>query len=104
MRRLLLSVGLTLFIATCAASEVSITRSGSGWELDNGHISLKLVRSADTVQLSSLRCKDGVEWAVAGSPLLAVPDEQAVKYQFVDDSIADVEKHGKQLTLHFKSE
>ena len=103
MRRLLLSVCWSLLFTTLALAEVSITKTTSGWELKNGHIQLSLAQSKDVVQLSSLRREDGVEWAVSGSSLLAVPDKDGAKYSFADAAIDNIEKDGKQLTLRFKS-
>jgi hypothetical protein len=102
MRRILPLVGLILF-SCLAFSEVSINKSLSGWEISNGHIRLDLATSAQGVQLKSLRCEDGTEWAAASSPFLAIPDKGGARYQFTGDEILSLENGGKQLTLRFKS-
>lgn len=108
MRRLILSVCLIcawVGIATSPAlAEVAIAKSSSGWELTNGHIRLAIVQSARGVQLSSLRREGGAEWAVSGSPLLAMPDKGPAHYQFADAAITDWKRGGKQLALRFKSD
>jgi Melibiase/Glycosyl hydrolase family 36 C-terminal domain len=104
MRSLLLAAFLVWNIATAASAEVSITKSASGWELANGHIRIELTRTADSVQLKSLRREGGAEWAVAGSALIAAPDKSGKPYRFVDDAISDFPKGAKQLTLRFESE
>jgi hypothetical protein len=95
---------LTVCVASSVSGQVSITKPPTGWELTNGHIQLTLVRAGDSVRLKSLRREGGAEWAVAGAPLVAVPDKASKPYRFADDAISDLEKDGKQLTLHFKSD
>ena len=104
MRAFLIIVCLTFYAVSSAAGQVSIIKSPAGWELTNGHIRLELARSSDSVQVKSLRREGGAEWAVPGTPLVAVPDKGGKAYLFVDDAISDLEKGGKQLTLHFKSD
>ena len=102
MRLFRLILCLFVSVSTFSSAQVSITKSATGWELTNGHIRVELARSPDTVNLKSLRREGGVEWAVAGTPLVASP-EKAGKYQFADDAISDLDKGGKQLALHFQS-
>ncbi len=101
------SLRLTTFFVCCFATfvsaQVSITKSTTGWELTNGYIRVELARSSGAVNLKSLRREGGAEWASAGTPLVAFP-ERAGKYQFADDAISDLDKGGKQLTLHFQSD
>ena len=104
MRSLVLVACLTVCVAISVSGQVSITKSSAGWELSNGHIQLTLVRSGDSVRLKSLRREGGAEWAVEGTSLLAVPDKSAEPYRFTDDSTLDLDKGGKLLTLHFKSD
>jgi hypothetical protein len=103
MRGLITLACLIACIVTFAPAQVSITKSPAGWELSNGHIDLVLVRSSGRVLLKSLRCEAGAEWAAAGTPLVAVPDKSGKPYSFKDDAISDLDKGGKQLTLHFGS-
>src|ERR1039458_1657563 len=98
MRAFLIIVCLTFYAVSSAAGQVSIIKSPAGWELTNGHIRLELARSSDSVQVKSLRREGGAEWAVPGTPLVAVPDKGGKAYLFVDDAISDLEKGGKQLT------
>jgi hypothetical protein len=86
------------------SGQVSITKSSTGWELTNGHIQLTLVRAGDSVRLKSLRREGGAEWAASGKPLLAVPDKSGQPYRFTDDVVSELDKGGKELTLHFKSD
>jgi hypothetical protein len=104
MRSLLLIACLTVYVASSVSGQVSITKSPVGWELTNGHIQLTLVRAGESVRLKSLRREGGAEWAVAGTSLLAVPDKSGQPYRFTDDSTFNLDKGGKQLTLHFKSD
>ncbi len=84
--------------------EVSIVKSSTGWELTNGHIRIELARSSSAVNLKSLRREGGTEWAVPGTPLVALPDKVRGDYKYSGDEISDLEKGGKQLTLHFQSD
>jgi hypothetical protein len=104
MRKLLLAACLICSVAAFATAQVSITKSPIAWELTNGHIRMELARSGSTVNLKSLRCENGAEWAVAGSPLLAVPDKAGSSYHYSEDVISDLTKGGKQLTLRFQSD
>ncbi|MHB8216269.1 MAG: alpha-galactosidase [Candidatus Sulfotelmatobacter sp.] len=103
MRPFLLAACLLSYLATFATAQVSITESAKGWELKNGHIHVDLSRSSAGVHLKSLRREGGAEWAVAETPLLAVPDKVKTTYVFADAAVSDLEKGGKQLTLRFKS-
>jgi hypothetical protein len=103
MRGLIILACLTGCIVPFAPAQVSITKSPAGWELSNGHIDLVLDRSSDSVLLKSLRRAAGAEWAVAGTPLVAVPDKSGKPYLFKDDAISNLDKGGKQLALHFGS-
>jgi hypothetical protein len=103
MRPLLLAAYLFCFSATFATAQVSIAESAQGWELTNGHIHVDLSRSSSGVHLKSLRREGGAEWAVADTPLVAVPDKVSKPYLFADAAVSDLEKGGKQLTLRFKS-
>jgi hypothetical protein len=104
MRSFLLIACLSVSVANSVSGQVSITKSPAGWELTNGHIQLTLVRAGDSVGLKSLRREGGAEWAAAGTSLLAVPDKSGQPYFFTDDSTSNLDKGGKQLTLHFKSD
>jgi hypothetical protein len=104
MKSFLLLACLSLFTATLATAEVSITKSTNGWELSNGHVRMELTRSADKVQLKSLRGDGGAEWAVTGTPLIASPDKSGKPYHFSKDAIEDSPRGAKQLTLRFESE
>src|SRR5271154_558253 len=104
MRKFLLTACLICSLAIFATAQVSITKSPAGWELTNGHIRMELARSARTGNLKSLRREGGAEWAVAGSPLLAVPDKAGNSYHYSEDVISDLTKGGKQLTLRFQSD
>jgi hypothetical protein len=104
MRKIIILACLIGSIVTLTTAEVSITKSAAGWELSNGHIDLILARSSDTVLLKSLHRDAGAEWAVAGAPLIAVPDKSGKPYLFKDDATSDLEKRGKQLTLTFQSD
>ncbi|MGC2403162.1 MAG: alpha-galactosidase [Acidobacteriaceae bacterium] len=86
------------------SAAVSIRRSNAGWEMTNGAIHVELTRSLETVQLKSLRCGEGSEWAMPGSPLVAFPARDSNPYRFTDDSVDDSPRNGKQLTLRFRSE
>jgi Melibiase/Glycosyl hydrolase family 36 C-terminal domain len=103
MRPFLLAASLLCSFATFATAQVSITESAQGWELTNGHIHVDLSRSSAGVHLKSLRREGGAEWAVADTPLVAVPDKVSKPCLFADAAVSDVEKGGKQLTLRFKS-
>src|ERR1035441_2431658 len=92
MRPFLLIAWLIFCSLPFAAAQVSITKSPTGWELDNGHIRLVLARSSDAVQMTSLRREGGTEWAVSGTPMVAVPDKSGKHYTFTDDSISDLDK------------
>jgi len=104
MRPFLLTACLICCVATLATARVSINKSPTGWELDNGHIRVELTRSADTVLMKSLRRDGGAEWAVAGKPIVAVPDKSGKAYQYSEDAVSDLAKDGKQLTLRFRSD
>ena len=86
-----------------SGAQVSITNSSAGWKATNGNISIELDRSSGTVQLASLRRVGGTELAIAGSPLISVPDKSSKDYRFLDQAVASVPKGGQQLTLRFKS-
>jgi hypothetical protein len=104
MRYIVLIASLIASVATFTYAQVSITKSASGWELTNGQIRLELSLSSGVVNLKSLRREGGPEWAMAGMPLAAFPDRTSRPYLFSGDSISDLDKGGKQLTLHFHSE
>jgi hypothetical protein len=104
MRSLLVTACLTICVASSLGAQVAITKSPAGWELTNRHIQLTLVRVGDSVRLKSLRRGGGAEWAVAGTSLLAVSDKSDQPYRFTDDTTLNLDKGGKQLTLHFKSD
>lgn len=104
MRSLLLLFCLVWNFAAVAFAQVSITKSSSGWELTNGHIRLELDRAAGSVHLKSLRREGGAEWALAGTPLVRSPDKAGTPYHYADDTISDLAKEGKQLTLRFQSD
>jgi hypothetical protein len=104
MRAFLLTACLACCVATFATGEVSITKSPTGWELTNGHIRVELARSSGAVQLRSLRGEGGNEWAVAGTPLVALPDKAGSPYRYSEDIISDLAAGGKQLTLRFLSD
>ncbi len=56
------------------------------------------------MQLASLRRVGGTELAIAGSPLISVPDKSSKDYRFLGSApSANVPKGGQQLTLRFKS-
>src|SRR5271167_4395755 len=103
MRSLLITILLICCGAVLVAAQVSITKSPSGWELNNGYIRLELARTDGAVKLSSLRRKGGSEWAVADAPLFVSPDKSGNPYLFADDAISDLDKGGKQLILRFQS-
>ena len=98
-----LAVFLSLSIATLHAAQVSITRFAAGWQMANGNIRVELVRSLQTVELKSLRRDGGAEWAVAGTPIVAIPDKSGDQYRFLEDIVSDLPRDGKQLNLRFKS-
>jgi hypothetical protein len=104
MRSFLLTALLICCVAALAPAQVSITKSPTGWELTNGAIRLQLTLSSDFVSVKSLRREGGPEWAVAGTPLIAFPDEPSKAYRYSQDSITDLAKGGKQLTLQLHSE
>src|ERR1700733_9845721 len=104
MRSLLLVACLTLYGASSVNAQVAITKSPTGWELTNGHVHLTLIHASDSVRLTSLRSENGAEWALAGTSLIASPDRSNRPYQFVSDTVSDLEKGGRQLTLQFKSD
>ena len=103
MRPLVLAGCLLCFLAAFATAQVSITESTRGWELTNGHIHVELSRASGNVHLKSLRREGGAEWAVADAPLVASPDKASKPYVFADGVVTNLEKGGKQLTLHFQS-
>src|SRR5450631_2816346 len=103
MRAFLLTAFLICCVATLATAQVSIAKSPTGWELTNAHIRLELTRSSETVLVKSLRLNSGAEWAVAGVPIVAVPDKASKAYHYSEDAISDLPKAGKQLTLRFQS-
>jgi len=103
MRPFLLAACLLGYFATFATAQVSITESTQGWALINGHIRVELSRASGSVHLKSLRREGGAEWAVADAPLIASPDKVSKPYLFTDGVVADLQKGGKQLTLHFQS-
>ncbi|MFZ0759190.1 MAG: alpha-galactosidase [Candidatus Sulfotelmatobacter sp.] len=103
MRAFLLA-GLICCIATFVPAQVSITKLPAGWELTNGHIHVELALSSGAVRLRSLRREGGVEWAVGGTPLVAFPEKTKNPYRYSEDSISDLDKGGKQLTLRFQSD
>lgn len=102
-RTILLITCIVCSVASLAAGQVLITKSPSGWTLTNGHIRVELVRSSGTVLLKSLRREDGVEWSVAGTPVVAVPDKDDNSYDYLDDATSDLARGGKQLTIRFQS-
>jgi hypothetical protein len=104
MRAFLLTAFLICCVATLATAQVSIAKSPTGWELTNGRIRLELTRSSDTVLVKSLRLNSGAEWAVAGVPIVAVPDKASKAYHYSEDAISDLPKAGKQLILRFQSD
>ena len=104
MKSFLLLFCLSLYGATVAAAQVSITKTSNGWDLTNGHIRLELTSVAGTVQLKSLRGEGGAEWAVAGTPLVASPDKSANPYRYSGSGVTDLAKGAKQLTLRFQSD
>lgn len=104
MRPLLLILFLIFSLAVSSPSQMSVVKTAVGWELANGHLRLELARSEGTVKLKSLGREGGVEWAVANTPIIASPDKGGAPYVFADDSIAGLDKGGKQLTLRFHSE
>ena len=81
MRSFLLTALLICCVAALAPAQVSITKSPTGWELTNGAIRLQLTLSSDFVSVKSLRREGGPEWAVAGTPLIAFPDEPSKAYR-----------------------
>jgi alpha-galactosidase len=95
---------LNLTTADVVTTPVSISKSPSGWNMTNGTIDVELIRSSQTVHLKSLRRKGGSEWAAPGSALVAFPDKQSRGYRFSEDSISNLKRDGKQLTLHFTSD
>jgi hypothetical protein len=95
---------MNLTTADLVTTPVSISKSSSGWEMANGAISLDLIRSSQTVHLKSLHRKGGSEWGATGSALIAFPDKESGGYRFSEDSISNLPKDGKQLTLYFRSE
>jgi len=103
MRAFLLAACLVISVIFPATAQVSITKSAAGWELSNGHIRLELARSSNTVLMESLRRDGGTEWAVAGTPLVAIPDRSSNVYHYSEDAITDLAQGGKQLTLRFQS-
>jgi hypothetical protein len=104
MRAFLLLACLNFYAATFATAQVSITKSPSGWEMTNGHIRVELAHAARTVQLKSLRREGGAEWAAPDTPLVAFPDKSDHPYAYADDTVSDLAKGGKQLTLRFQSD
>ena len=104
MRAFLLTACLIICVAFLATAQVSITKSSTGWELTNGHIRLELAQSSDTVLMKSLRRNGGAEWAVAGTPLVAIPDRSGNTYRYSEDAITEVAQGCKQLTLRFQSD
>ena len=104
MRLFLSLTCLICSLTSWAAPEVSIAKSPAGWELANGHIRVELTRAADGVHLKSLRREGGAEWAMPETPLVAFPDKSGKPYRFAEDSISDLNKEGKQLTLIFQSD
>ncbi len=104
MRAFLLTACMICCVATFATPQVSITKSPTGWALTNGHIRMDLVRSSGAVHLKSLHREGGVEWAVAGTPLIAFPERAGKPYLFAEDAISDLDKGGKELTLRFRSD
>ena len=95
---------MSLTTADISSTPVSISQSTGGWEMANETIKVELIRSSQTVQVKSLRRKGGSEWAAAGSALVAFPEKDSTRYRFSEDSISNLPKDGKQLTLHFRSE
>jgi len=104
MRRFLFIACLICCVVTFATGQVSITKSPAGWELTNGHIRVELAHAAGDVSIKSIRREDGAEWAVAGTPLLTSPEKTGKPYHYADDAISDLDKRGKQLSLHFQSD
>jgi len=86
-----------------AGAQVSITKSANGWKLTNGHVTLELTRTAEGMNVGSLRREGGVEWVVSGSPVVSVPDQSRNSYHYSEDVVSDLTKGGKQLTVHFQS-
>lgn len=84
-------------------SQVSVTRTGTDWKLDNGHIHIELSRSGHRVQVKSMRLERGGEWAVGNASVVASPEKNGQEYGYFEDAISDLPKGGKQLTLRFKS-
>jgi hypothetical protein len=83
---------------------VCVTKSKSGWELNNGHIHVELSRSGQGVRVKSLRLEGGGEWAEAGTSLVAFPEKGGKEYRYSEDEVSDLPGGGKQLTLRFKSD
>ena len=104
MRASLLIACLIFCIETHATSQVSITKSSTGWELTNGFIRAELVRSSDAVVIKSLRREGGAEWVIPATPLLASPDKARPSYRYTEGVVSDFAKGGKQLALRFQSE
>jgi len=104
MKSLLLLASLTFYtVGASAAIQPTITKTPTGWDLTNGHIRLELTLSSGNVELKSLRREGGAEWAVAGSPIVAVPGKAGNEYNYAEDAISDLPMDGKQLTLRFQS-
>jgi hypothetical protein len=104
MKSILLFAYVVLSFTTLATAEATITKTSTGWELSNGHIFIELARSSSSVQLKSLRREGGSEWAAAGSALIASPEKTDKPYHYSDDTISQLDKGGKQLTLRFQSD
>jgi hypothetical protein len=104
MKRFLFFVALCLCVPNFASAQVSIVRSQTGWELNNGHIRVELARSQHDVQIQSVRRQGGSEWAVRDTPLVGSPEKSGEEYGYSGDDISDVAKDGKQLTLRFQSD
>lgn len=102
-RLLPLEIAFFLLAINLSGAQVSITKSSAGWKATNGNIYVELVRSSGIVQLRSLRGEGGAEWAAPGSQLVTFPDKAGSDYQFLDDTVSEVPKDGRQLTLRFKS-
>ena len=104
MRHRLLIACLVCCVVTFATGQVSITKSSAGWELNNGRIRVEIANAAGNVTIKSLRREGGTEWALAGAPLLTSPEKTGKPYHYTDDAISDLDKGGKQLSLHFHSD
>jgi alpha-galactosidase len=103
MRQLALLAYLGWASVTFVRADVAINKTADGWDLANGSIQVSLQQTASGIQLRSIHCNGGNEWAAAGTPLVKFPNASPESYTYNGQDISTAAPGGKKLTLHFRA-